>query len=239
MLFEPTRTAYDLNFQVLGIPVRVHPMFWAVAALFGMSLQEPGRLLTWVVVVFASVLVHELGHAIVARYFGCQPWITLYGFGGLASFRPTFSDASKHILILLAGPGAGFLFAAGVLTAVLASGHATFLPLPHVDVLVGSGSLILNPRMGDLVWFLLTVNIFWGIINLLPVYPLDGGQIARYVFRSLNPRQGDRQSLWLSVLAGGLLAALGLTTGNIFIGIFFGYLAFNSYQALQGSAGGW
>jgi Zn-dependent protease len=238
VLFEPTQTPYDLNFRLLGIPVRVHPLFWAVAAMFGMSVPEPGALVTWVFVVFVSVLVHEMGHALVARHFGCQPYITLYGLGGLASYRPTFNQTYKHILILLAGPGAGFLLAALVTITVAASGHVALLPLPFVRVIVGSGSVIENPRLNDLVWFLLTVNILWGIINLLPVYPLDGGQIARFVFRALNPWDGIRQSLWLSVLAGALLAFLGLSSGSVFIAIFFGYLAFNSYQAVRGPTGG-
>lgn len=240
MLLEPNQTPYDLKFQVFGIPVRVHPFFWVIAALFGMSIREPGALMIWVGVVFVSVLVHELGHALTARYFGCDPWITLYGMGGLASYRPRFHEGWKHILILLAGPGAGFLLATFVALAVALSGHLVVLHFPGTQgVLIGEGESLRNPRLFELVSFLLFVNIFWGIINLLPVYPLDGGQIARHVFGYLNPRDGLRQALWLSVLAGGMLAAMGLMSGDLFFAIFFGYLAFNSYQALQGSGGGY
>ncbi len=238
MLLEPSRTPYDLNFALLGIPVRVHPMFWAIAALFGMSVREPSQLLIWVGVVFVSILVHEMGHALTARYFGASPAITLYSFGGLASFRLSGASARRHILILLAGPGAGFLFALVVMGIVIVSGKAVAFRLPMMYLQIGNGSQIENDSLGMLVFFLLFINIFWGIINLLPVYPLDGGQIARHLFTSLNPWQGIRQSLWLSVLAGGLIAALALAGQDVFIAIFFAYLAFNSYQALQGTSGG-
>ena len=48
---------------------------------------------------------------------------------------------------------------------------------------------------------MLYVNIFWGLVNLLPVYPLDGGQIARELLELASPADGVRQSLWLSVIA--------------------------------------
>jgi stage IV sporulation protein FB len=237
VFLEPSRTPYDLNFHVLGIPVRVHPFFWVVALLFGMGgSPEPGSILIWVGVVFVSVLVHELGHALTARYFGCQPWITLYGFGGLASFRPTFPGAAKHILILLAGPGAGFGLAALVMAAVHFTGNA----IRFFNFEIGSGNYIANERLYELTFYLLYVNIFWGIINLFPVFPLDGGQIARQVLVSLNPWQGMRQSLWLSVLTGALLAAFGLLSGQPYLALFFGFLAFSSYQAVRGpTRGGW
>jgi Zn-dependent protease len=239
-LFEPSRTPYDLNFQVLGIPVRVHPWFWVVALLFGMGGDpEPGAMLIWVSVVFLSVLVHELGHALLARRFGCRPWITLYGFGGLASYRASFSSPRKQILILLAGPGAGFLLAAGVIAALFATGNA----IVFFGFELGRGTFINNPRLLELVYDLLFVNIFWGVVNLLPVYPLDGGQIARQVLVAVNPWQGLQQSLWLSVLAGGLVAAFGLFSDRIYLTFFFAFLAFNSYQALRGPTsfgrGGW
>lgn len=231
MFGEPTQTQYDLRFQVFGIPVRVHPLFWLVALIFGLGgSSEPIDMVIWIGVVFLSVLIHELGHALTARYFGCQPWITLYGMGGLASFQPRFREAWKHVVILLAGPGAGFLLAAIVIGLVVGTG-ATF---SFFGVRLGDGFTGLNPRAYRLVFDLLFVNIFWGLVNLFPVFPLDGGQIARHVLVSLNPWQGIRQSLWLSVFAGALLALFALQAGMMYMGLLFGWMAFNSYQALQG-----
>ncbi|MBL9123796.1 MAG: M50 family metallopeptidase, partial [Planctomycetaceae bacterium] len=123
MLFvEPPRTQFDLNFSVLGIPVRVHPLFWLVCLLLGGD-RDVSSALRWVGVVFVSILVHELGHALVARSYGANPWITLYSFGGLASYRGARTDTKSSIAIILAGPMAGFLFAAFLVVAIIATRH--------------------------------------------------------------------------------------------------------------------
>ena len=69
MLFtEPNRTPYDLRFNLFGIPVRVHPLFWLVAAILGAgSDPDPIELLLWIGTVFVSILIHEMGHALAAR----------------------------------------------------------------------------------------------------------------------------------------------------------------------------
>src|SRR6202011_2917389 len=110
LIGEPPATQADLHFALFGIPVRVHPMFWLMAVLLGanMTAGRPDLMFFWVLAVFLSILVHELGHALVIRSFGSQPWITLYGMGGLASHAATRTDPGTHILISLAGPGAGF-----------------------------------------------------------------------------------------------------------------------------------
>jgi len=85
------------------------------------------------------------------------------------------------------------------------------------------------------VSMLLWVNVFWGLINLLPVFPLDGGQVARNVLIQYDPWDGVRKSLWVSVVTGGILAVVGLIGfHSVYIAILFGFLAFQSYQSLQG-----
>ena len=87
LLGEPPRTPYDLNFSLFGIPVRVHPLFWLVTLLLGYELAAmPPRCLTWIIAVFSAILVHEMGHALAMRAYGFQPWITLYGMGGLTAY---------------------------------------------------------------------------------------------------------------------------------------------------------
>src|SRR3954453_23886112 len=88
ILGEPPPSQGDLHFRLFGFPVRVHPFFWIATVFLGMGGSEkadPLDTLVWVAVVFVSILVHEMGHAIVQTYFGGHPRITLYGFGGLAS----------------------------------------------------------------------------------------------------------------------------------------------------------
>jgi hypothetical protein len=68
----------------------------------------------------------------------------------------------------------------------------------------------------------------------MPVYPLDGGSIARNVFVQVDPIDGVRKATWLSVIAGGVIALIGLVFfRSIFIALLFALLAFQSYQSLQ------
>src|SRR4051794_32591762 len=101
MLGMPAPTAYDLNFRVLGIPVRVHPLFWLVTVVLSQS-QDIRIVLLWTACVFASILVHELGHGLMARNFGGRPSIVLHSMGGLC-----FSEAERtpwqRLAVILSG----------------------------------------------------------------------------------------------------------------------------------------
>ena len=239
LIGEPPPSQGDLHFRILGIPVRVHPFFWVVAVLLGLrgSENRPVELIVWVAAVFASILVHEMGHALMAKSFGWQPWVTLYSFGGLASYNATHHDSRSRIVVSAAGPGAGFLFIGLVMALVHASGHtvsverANLLPYWVFYDYFGGG----QPNNLDiLIMDLLYINIFWGLVNLLPVYPLDGGQIARELFMHGNPQEGIKQSLWLSIFTGAGLAIFGaVTMKSIFMALFFGYMAYTSYAMLQ------
>ena len=81
LIGEPPPSQADMHFRLLGFPIRVHPFFWLVAVFLGVGTgkneTDPVELLTWVAVVFVSILIHELGHAIMKRAYGGHPWITL------------------------------------------------------------------------------------------------------------------------------------------------------------------
>ena len=235
LLSEPPQTQYDLRFNLLGIPVRVHPFFWLAALLLGLSANEkPALMLIWVGTVFVSILVHEMGHALAARAYGWPPSITLHGFGGLASYRPTYHSARNQILITAAGPSAGFLFAALILALIAASGHEVRFDPEFSSVLPIRFDLFGPRNLNFLIFDLLYVNIFWGLVNLLPVFPLDGGQVAREVLVLVHPADRLRQSLWLSVIVAAVVAVLAFTKlHDTYIAIFFAYLAYTSYTALQ------
>ena len=235
MLFnEPTPTAYDLKFRVLGIPVRVHPLFWLIAVLMGMrGNPQPAEILLWVGAVFVSILVHEMGHALAARACGWQPWITLHGFGGLASYRPTYRSPMNQVLITLAGPVAGFLFAATIVAFIQASGHRVEFGW-HGGLFPFAYEGFNAHRLNMLIDDLLFINIFWGLINLLPILPLDGGQIAQEVLQLMSPGDGLRQAFWLSILVAigaGILAWTRLH--DQYLTFFCAYFAYSNYMSLQ------
>ncbi len=240
----PTR--FDLQFSIAGIPVRVHPLFWVIAILLGSGSSNFLMIPVWIAVVFISILVHELGHAFAFRRFGQPSRILLHFSGGLTipesmpwggGYATVSLTPNQHIFVSLAGPFAGFLLAGLILAVGLAMGGTIIfstllkiIPFPIVMMPYGSGILT------DIFVTFLRVNIFWGIINLLPVYPLDGGHVARYILVQRDPWNGLRTSLWISIITGGLLAVLGiLLLNSVYMAFLFGLLAFQSYQMLQAS----
>ncbi|MEN1681648.1 MAG: site-2 protease family protein [Planctomycetota bacterium] len=221
---DPSPTPADLNFRLLGFPVRVHPFFWIVCLLLGPG--EPERAVLWFAAVFVSILVHELGHAVLQRHWGGRPSIILYGFGGLASAPGVRDTPWRQIAISLAGPGAGFVLAALV-----------YLVAPQV--------VSISPMLATLASFLLAINIFWGIFNLLPIYPLDGGRVSREVFTMvLRPDRGIVVSLWVSMIACAIAAVLMWQwTGSLWNVVLLAAIGINNYQTLEQyrsmRGGGW
>ncbi|MDX1379143.1 MAG: site-2 protease family protein [Anaerolineales bacterium] len=236
LLQSPQPTRFDLNFTLAGIPVRVHPLFWVLALFLGIGSGNIIQILIWLGVVFISILVHELGHALAFRRYDVDSYIVLHMMGGLTipvstpyggGGAKTAPSPGQQIMISLAGPFAGFVLAGLIVGGVFFSGGAISL-LPFS---------IFIPFGGQLLWLIVTlflwVNIFWGLVNLLPVFPLDGGQVARNILIQYDPFDGARKSLWLSTITGVVvgLAALYLL-GSVYMAILFGFLALQSYQAI-------
>jgi len=223
----------DLQFSVFGIPVRVRPSFWILGAILGyspgaaanMGVNVVAVMFLFCLVVFVSVLVHELGHALVIQSFGWPCQITLWHIGGFAAYHPIRGDSSpKRIAIALAGPFAGFLLCG--LTMVFAYFAA---PVEWF-----AGSVTASYVISAMIW----VNIVWGVLNLLPVQPLDGGHVCEHLLGVFGVRNGHEWSLRIGIATSGLVAAVCLTAfGGAFrfTGFMFLFLAVNSFQALKQS----
>ncbi len=246
-LVEPQQTPYDLHFTLAGVPVRVHPMFWLVTVLLGSRNPDPIELLIWVGAVFISILIHEFGHALAFRHYGWRSHIVLYSFGGLAvpdgahrgfdGYGRGASDARSHIVISFAGPLAGFILAAVILVSLRGAGYDAGIHLNQFPYYYFQriSPAQLDALVGDLLFF----SFFWGLVNLLPIYPLDGGQIAQRVLETVNPQDGLRQSLMLSMFTAAGVAILGyVKLDSFFMLLFFGYLAYQNYMTLQSFRGG-
>jgi Zn-dependent protease len=190
--------------KIFGIPTKVEPSFLVLslflAANRGLNLL---LLLEWLVIVFISVLVHELGHALVARRFGLSPQITLYSMGGLTSWSEvTEIGPPKHLAISLAGPAAGFLL-----------GGVLFLVAPMV--LRAVPSELLTVAYQDLLW----VNIGWGVFNLFPILPLDGGHVLLTLERWLTKKRDQIISHVISLLAALTITYFALTERFFWVAI--------------------
>lgn len=249
ILAEPPPTRGDIHFRVAGTPVRIHPFFWITTAILGLGgggPTPPVEVLGWIVAVLVSILIHEIGHAIAQRHYGGHPRITLYGMGGLASCEDCDRSSRAQILISLAGPAAGFAFAILILSAIRVVGHRAGVSATDVSQLKAEG-LIPLPILGItfywerfasfavnfMIWQFLWINVLWGAVNLLPIYPLDGGQVSREVCLLGQPQRGMILSLQISMFAAAAMAFVGLSWGSLFVSIFFGYLAYTSYRTLK------
>jgi Zn-dependent protease len=203
------RTPFDLNFYLFRIPIRVHPFFWIVAALLGnwvFRVWGFPYLLIWIGCVFFSILLHELGHALTGRLFGNRPHILLLTFGGLAiGATDPHNKRWQRIAVIFAGPGIQLLLYAILWVVVWCMSPPGF---PLRGNLIWS-PLFLIPQVGEPVavtlCFLMIINLIWPLFNLLPIWPLDGGQITREVLDEFRPRDGIIISLVISAVVSGVL----------------------------------
>jgi stage IV sporulation protein FB len=209
-----------VKFSIFRIPVRVQPLFLAIAlfiapptaSIFG---GRWSQILAWVGVVFCSVLGHELGHALVARRFGAEVDITLHGLGGYTRWHVAKDIGPwRRVIVAAAGSLTGFALA-GVLWLVLRS-----------DVLPTTWRL-LDFAIG---WFI-TVNILWGVLNWLPIRPLDGGHMLLGVLQAFFGERGVTIAnviFPVATVAGGLLA---WSQGFIIAALFALFLLFGEFRA--------
>lgn len=246
---EPQPTPADLHVELLGIRVRISPWFWLGSAFFGWPLcqafagDDQRALLQylgiWIGVVLVSLLVHEFGHALAFRNFGQPAHVVLYHFGGLA-IPDTWSRRHlrpfQRLLVSAAGPLAQLALAAIVVAGLKLGGW--FVPLP-IAALAGplglsGGRPFESPFVLALVVFLLEVNVFWPLVNLVPVPPLDGGQIVREGLLTAGVDDAVRISGVIGIAAGAAVAWWGYNNGQQYLGIMFAMLAISCYQNLSG-----
>ena len=206
----------SLDFSIGRFPVRVHWSFLLIALLIGLNVTNLLSTLTWVVVVFVSVLVHELGHAVVAERYGLFPSIQLHSMGGLTIFsRSRRLSHLQDILLSLAGPVFGFALGGLV--------FALTLTLTNPPV-------FLRYVLGQMLW----VNIGWGVINLVPMLPLDGGQVMRSVWQWVRNSADERTPLLISIAVGVLAVAAGLWFRQLWLAILAAWFTYNNFVRLQG-----
>lgn len=170
--------------QAAGIDVYVHATFLLIFLIFpgvfdGGPLSPANILL--VLSVFGCVLLHEFGHALMARRFGIETRdITLYPIGGVARLERMPRAAGAELLIALAGPAVNFAIA------------AILLPL----LFLGGSELSSDSTTGLFLECLISINLFLGLFNLVPAFPMDGGRVLRALL-----------SKWLGRLRATVVAA--------------------------------
>jgi len=217
------RTPYDLNFYLWGYPVRVNPFFWIIMACIGFRPGDLQFMAIFALGAFVSILLHEFGHGLVAKAMGCRPvGILLYGMGGLCYYEPRRHLARwEEIVISLAGPFTNFaLF--GLVWLI----YQPLIPFKEATPL--------NLILIDFYNVMFFVNVFWGIINLFPILPLDGGRVMFNLLRYVNPL---RALEWAALVSIGLVLILGIlyiqTFGSGLNLVLLAFLLFANVQTYQ------
>lgn len=196
------------------ISIYIQPFFWVTAVIIGWlnSFSIPG-MLVWVGVILISVLIHEFGHALTARQFGHSAKIELFAFGGLTHRYGPPLKLWKEFLIVFNGPLAGLML---------------FLLALQLRLMLGKPPQSLLTYAIDVTMY---VNLFWTIVNLLPVYPLDGGHLMRIVLEGMFGLRGVKVALFSSIVIAGAISVLFFTLGQILLGALFFLLMFESYKS--------
>ena len=207
-----------IHFSIFGIPVSIQPFFWITMVLLGASggVDTPQAILElslFALAGFISILVHELGHALTIKSYRVPTSITLQAFGGYATYPARSLNRLQSFLVTAAGP------ALQLVLALVA--HVLINRLPFNEGIFSF--------LKDLRW----VSIAWALLNLLPVLPLDGGQLVNAL---LGPSR-IKITLWITIITGVVIGGLGLYAGLLILAILLGMFAFQAYQALREISG--
>ncbi len=224
-------TPFDLRFRLFDVPVTVTPWFLLAALVGGWqpsSREHLDLLAIWIGCLFVSILVHEMGHALFAKAFGWPPQVYLYHFGGLAVYQPTFGHTtSRSVIISFAGPGAGFL-----LYGLVKLAERAVMPGGWFATLGAANQHRLIDFFRQMEW----INLGWGLVNLIPALPLDGGRVAEALLMHRQRYQGRVQAVKLSVLAAGAAALFFFTKRDewgTFPALLFGLICISNIHLLQ------
>jgi Zn-dependent protease len=218
-----------VSFPLFGFRVTISPTFLILGLFLLDSRLGVAGLAAWVGAAFASVLVHELGHAFaVRRAGGVVQGITLHALGGATAWSDPSNRIGwgRRIGIAAAGAGLGFLVA-GVLFAlvkleVFGSAAATLIPSPFQVFLGDAARLEMWGVffLGAFIW----VTIAWGLVNWLPIGGLDGWHILAELLERWLPGRGRRAAAIIGLLvalgAGWFLFQLGIRFGAVIL-VFF------------------
>lgn len=206
-----TQHAFRLA-NVAGIPIRIHFTFFLI--LFWIALRGGDwQSVLFMLAVFGCVVLHELGHSLVAQRFGIRvSEIVLYPIGGLARMEK-LPKPRQELWIALAGPAVNVLISGILYVALTATGRTVVLD--KLDV-VG----------GHWMQFLLYVNLFLALFNMIPAFPMDGGRVLRAILgMSMDEYRATQIAASIGQLLAFVIGFIGLLQPNVFL-IFIAFFVF-------------
>ncbi|WGW02790.1 site-2 protease family protein [Tropicibacter oceani] len=203
--------------RLLGSELRVHATFFLLLAFVAASAYSEGGVTAalsntlFILALFACVVAHEYGHALMARRYGIKtPDITLLPIGGMARLERMPEQPGQEVLVALAGPAVNV-----VIWAVLIGFGAS------TDMEALADPATASAFLGRLA----AVNLFLAIFNLIPAFPMDGGRVLRAL---LSLRMDRVKATRIAASAGQLVAFLfafwGLSSGNLILVLIAGFV---------------
>lgn len=201
--------------KIFGIPVKVEVSFAFVLLMATTRSSNLSLVAEWGLVVFFSVLIHEMGHAFTGRAFGLEPKITLYAMGGLTSWTNNRKEISpsQSILISLAGPFSGLLL-----------GSLVFL----VQLFYHGNSFLVFLTISDLLW----VSVAWSLFNLLPIVPLDGGHVLESAEEWWRGRRENIFSTIVSLAVAATVFVWAFSTSYTWIAFLTAWFAWSNISVI-------
>ncbi len=210
MSFRIARIAgIDLNLHItflLMLPLGA--LIWGNGSLFGALF---GVLM--MILLFSSVLLHELGHALTARALGIPVReIQLLPIGGVAVLGRPVQRPGHELLITIMGPIVNLLIVFGLLIVAIFSGLATRMTAESMVNMVGT------PSFDGMVLWLIQANLLLALFNMIPAFPLDGGRVLRSVMAMLmDYRRATRIAGAIGQGIAILLAVVGVMSVNFLL----------------------
>ena len=200
-----------LRFRLLGLPLRIDVLFFAVAAVIGSGVGGIAGLVVGAFVVLLSVLAHELGHAAAAQAFGLRPTVDLVWFGGATTATGIEALSRPRRIVILAS---------GALAGAVVAGLAWHLGVDRGGLAGGAARVAFN------------IGVIWGLANLLPILPLDGGQLLADVLPG-PPVARLRTARLVSVITAALAALAAVLLDQPILALVPGWFAYSNWVAMR------
>ncbi len=226
-----------IRFRLFGVSVSIHPSLWLTLAMVGLMTVSGVSLLPGVVLFmvagFLCLFVHEMGHALFSRVLGGgQPEVFMAWLGGDCCNTCAVLTRWRGVVMTAAGPLASLLLA--VLSVLLLSLYVGsleagfYLSLNFLVGYVPSDFVALFPSNGMAFFkFLIQVSVWWSLLNLLPVFPLDGGQIMHGLMSSPH----TMHVVSVTVAAMAMTAFIAMSAW--FLVLLMGFLCYFNFRCLQ------
>jgi Zn-dependent protease len=221
--------------SLFGIPLYLHPTFlllpvWVLLTHPGTGPVTALFLIGWVLTVFGCVVLHELGHALMARRFGIATRdITLYPIGGVARLEGMGQKPSQELAIAVAGPAVNLVIA--LLLSPVALLGLFAVPGDGLSFSLSTGPAVLAVKFLTLVW---ASNVGLLLFNLLPCFPMDGGRVLRALLSmGLGRLRATEIAAGVGVVFAVLIGVMALLLHNPLAVVLAVFVVFAGQQELR------